>query len=178
MSAADLVVVSKNDLLDDAGRDRVKALVERRVPAEVKTAYINHGDTPLEVLMGMDSAAEERIDAIHNYHDHHHAHGHHHDHAHDHFDSFVITLGEVDAAVLERVLNELMRNHSVYRIKGFAALPGKPMRQVIQAVGQRLDRHFDRQWEPGEAHLTQLVFIGQGIDQHQFTEALQTALAA
>ena len=178
LSAADLVVVSKNDLLDDAGRERVRSLVEQRVPAAVKTAYVNHGDTPLDVLLGIGSAAEERIDQIHNHHDQHHAHGHHHDHAHDHFDSFVITLGEVDAVELERVLHELLERHSVYRVKGFAALPGKPMRQVVQAVGQRLDRHFDRAWQADEERLTQLVFIGRDIDSHNFTEALQAALAA
>ena len=178
LSAADLVVVSKNDLLDDDDRDRVRKLIEGRVPAAVNTAYIDHGDTTLDVLMGIESAAEERIDAVHNHHDQHHAHGHHHDHAHDHFDSFVITLGEVDGNALERVLEELLQQHSVYRVKGFAALPDKPMRQVVQAVGRRMERHFDRPWQPDEPRLTQLVFIGRDINQESFTEALQAALIA
>ena len=51
LSAADLVVVSKNDLLSDEDRERVKVIVEKRVPAAVKTAYISHGNTPLDVLI-------------------------------------------------------------------------------------------------------------------------------
>jgi cobalamin biosynthesis protein CobW len=178
LSAADLVVVSKNDLLSDADRARVEAVIEKRVPPAVKTAYISHGDTPLDVLMGIQSAAEERIDELHNHHDHHHAHGQHHDHAHDHFDSFVITLGEVDADALEGLLNTLLEQHAVYRVKGFAAVPGKPMRQVVQAVGRRIDRHFDRAWQDDEARLTQLVFIGKDIDADSFTRALQPAVVA
>jgi cobalamin biosynthesis protein CobW len=178
LSAADLVVVSKNDLLSDADRVQVEAVIEKRVQQAVKTIYISHGETPLEVLMGIESAAEERIDDLHNHHDHHHAHGHHHDHAHDHFDSFVVTLGEVDADILESLLNALLEQHAVYRVKGFAALPGKSMRQVVQAVGRRVDRHFDRAWQSDEERLTQLVFIGKGIDADSFTQALQPAVAA
>jgi cobalamin biosynthesis protein CobW len=178
LSAADLVVVSKNDLLSDADRAQVEAVIEKRVPPAVKTTYISYGDTPLDVLMGIQSAAEERIDELHNHHDHHHAHGQHHDHAHDHFDSFVITLGEVDADALEGLLNTLLEQHAVYRVKGFAAVPGKPMRQVVQAVGRRIDRHFDRAWQDDEARLTQLVFIGKDIDADSFTQALQPAVVA
>jgi len=176
LSAADLVIVSKNDLLSDAERERVQATIAARVPAAVKTAYVSHGDTELDVLLGIEAAAEERIDAIRNHHDHHHAHGEHHDHAHDHFDSFVLSMGEVDANQLTATLRELLDKHNIYRIKGFAALPGKPMRQVVQAVGRRIDLHFDRLWQAGEARLTQLVFIGKHIDEAEFSAALQATV--
>jgi len=178
LSAADLVIVSKNDLLSDAQRQQVKAVIERRVPAAVKIAYVDHGEVQLELLLGIQAAAEERIDDIHNHHDHHHQQGEHHDHAHDHFDSFVISLGEVDADRLATVLHELLAQHNIYRIKGFAALTDKPLRQVVQAVGKRIDMHFDRLWSDGEARLTQLVFIGKEIDKTRFSEALQAAEVA
>ena len=93
LNSADLVVVSKSDLLTEEEQARVKAVVEKRVPSSVKTAYINNGDVPLEVLIGINAGTEKTIDKVHNHHDHHHAHGAHHDHAHDHFDSMVISLG-------------------------------------------------------------------------------------
>ncbi|MAR90378.1 MAG: cobalamin biosynthesis protein CobW [Pseudomonadales bacterium] len=176
LSAADLVVVSKNDLLDKSTRARVKAVIEKQVPAEVKTTYISNGETDLEVLMGIASAAEDRIDDVLNHHDHHHAHGHDHAHAHDQFDSFVIQMGEVDSPKLQQILNDLLATHNIYRAKGFVALPGKPMRQVIQAVGKRLDVHFDRLWQPEEPHQTNLVFIGKGIRKEKIAEALNNAL--
>lgn len=174
LSAADLVVVSKNDLLQETEREQVQSLVTKRVPAQVKTTYISNGEADLEMLMGLDCAAEERIEQVHNHHDHHHEHGHDHDHAHDHFDSFVIQLGEVDSDKLQQVLKGLLSEFNIFRAKGFAALPGKPMRQVLQAVGTRLDVHFDRPWGD-EARKTSLVFIGKGIAEAQIHQALQAA---
>ncbi len=176
LSAADLVVVSKNDLLSDESRNQVKSIVDSRVPDAVKIAYINHGEAQLELLMGIESAAEDRIEAVHTHHDHHHHHGEHHEHAHDHFDSFVVNIGEVDYERLLTVIGELVDNNNIFRIKGFAALPGKPMRQVVQVVGNRIDSHFDRLWAADETRLTQLVVIGKGIDEVTVTKALQTAL--
>ena len=175
LSAADLVVVSKNDLLAEDDRANVEAVVAARVPDEVKTTYISHGEADLSMLMGIESAAEERIDKVHNHHDHHHDHGHDHDHAHDHFDSFVITLGEVDGAKLQSILTELLSEFNIFRAKGFAALPGKPMRQVLQAVGTRLDVHFDRLWQTDETPSTNLVFIGKGITASLIKSRLQQA---
>ena len=175
LSAADLVVVTKNDLLNDSQRQQVQAVVSARIPDAVKSLYISNGETRLDTLMGLDAAAEDRIDAVHNHHDHHHDHGHHHDHAHDHFDSFVITLGEVDSDKLQVLLQQLLAAHNIYRAKGFAALPGKPMRQVLQAVGERLDVHFDRLWAADEPRATSLVFIGKGIEAAQITAVLKQA---
>ena len=176
LSAADLVVVSKNDLLSDAERGRVEHVVGGKVPSAVKTTYISNGEAPLDMLMGIDAAAEERINAVHNHHDHHHSHGEHHEHAHDHFDSFVISLGEVDGEKIQEVLKKLLNENNIFRAKGFAALPGKPMRQVLQAVGERLDIHFDRLWEPTETRATQLVFIGKDIAQADIHSALKVAV--
>ncbi|PCK05786.1 MAG: cobalamin biosynthesis protein CobW [Alteromonadaceae bacterium] len=177
LGAADLVVVSKNDLLSADDRERVVAVIKERVPHEVKIAYVSQGDIEPEVLMGIEAASEESIDQVHNHHDHHHSHGASHDHAHDHFDSFVIRLGEVDSGKLQEVLNTLLAQYNIYRAKGFAALPGKPMRQVVQAVGKRLDLHFDRLWQADETPTTSLVFIGKGIDKNVIEAALKEAEA-
>jgi cobalamin biosynthesis protein CobW len=177
LSAADLVVVSKNDLLDQTQRLAVEQVVQNKVPTSVKTCYTSNGEASLEMLIGLDAEAEQRIDQVHNHHDHHHSHGAHHDHAHDHFDSFVITLGEVDGDKLQLVLKELLSKHTIFRAKGFAALPNKPMRQVLQAVGERLDVHFDRLWTTEDARQTSLVFIGKQLDQVVVTAALKTAEA-
>ncbi|MBW5801501.1 cobalamin biosynthesis protein CobW [Halomonas elongata] len=177
LSAADLVLVSKSDLLSADERKRVEALVADKVPTAVKTLFIDPSlaDDParLEALMGIGAASEAGIDRIDNHHDRHHAEGAHHDHAHDHFDGHVIRLGEVDGEALEARLGELLKAHEIYRAKGFAAIPGKPMRRVIQAVGERLDGYYDRLWTAGEPRHTELVIIGRALDR----EALQAALA-
>lgn len=178
LSAADLVVVSKNDLLVTNERQKVQEIVANRLPKNVKIAYIDNGVAPLDMLLGMDAASETRIEDVHNHHDHHHAHGEHHDHAHDHFDSFVISMREVNSDRLEQVLTQLISEQNIYRAKGFAAVESKPMRQVFQAVGKRLDKHFDRLWNADETRQTQLVFIGKGINKQQVETALKAALVA
>ncbi|MFC3283069.1 cobalamin biosynthesis protein CobW [Litchfieldella rifensis] len=185
LSAADLVLVSKTDLLEPADKARVEALVAQRVPESVKTLFIDQSffinqtratDTAhLEALMGIGAASEESIDRIENHHDRHHAEGAHHDHAHDHFDSCVIRLGEVDGDVLADRLQQLLKTHEIYRAKGFAAIPGKPMRRVIQAVGERLDGYFDRLWGQDEPRRTQLVIIGKALKGHHLHAALASA---
>ncbi len=180
LSAADLVLVSKSDLLNAEERVKVEGVVNNKVADAVKTAYIGQGadgqsDANIELVMGLEAAAEERIESVHTHHDHHHDHGHDHDHAHDHFDSYVIKLGEVDGDKLEKILQDLLAQYNIYRCKGFAALPGKPMRQVLQAVGQRLESHFDRLWQMDEDRATALVFIGKGISEATLTDALKGA---
>jgi cobalamin biosynthesis protein CobW len=176
LSAADLVVVSKNDLLDEAQRENVNTIVSGKVPNAVKTLYIDNGKAPLNVLIGIEAATEDKIKHVHNHHDHHHAHGEHHEHAHDHFDSFVITLDETDTDLLQATLKQLLEQYHIYRAKGFIAIPNKPMRQVLQAVGKRIDVHFDRQWTQNENRKTQLVFIGKALDEQHITAELQKAV--
>ena len=63
------------------------------------------------------------------------------------------------------------------RLKGFADVPGKPMRLVVQGVGSRIDHYFDRPWGTGEARTTRLVVIGLSeMDQTAVRGAIQAAL--
>jgi cobalamin biosynthesis protein CobW len=50
-------------------------------------------------------------------------------------------------------------------MKGFVEVAGKPMRLLVQAVGARIQSHFDRPWRAGEARAGRIVVIGKrGID--------------
>ncbi|WP_205980804.1 GTP-binding protein, partial [Pseudomonas viridiflava] len=62
------------------------------------------------------------------------------------------------------------------RVKGFAAIPGKPMRLLIQGVGTRFDKHFDRAWRTDEERLTNLVLIGQELDAAALEAQLNAAI--
>ncbi len=175
LSAADLVIVSKNDLLDATQRQQVESVISAKVPEAVKTTYIENGEVQLDVIMGIESAAEDKIETVHTHHDHHHDHGKHHEHAHDHFDSHVISLGQVNESRLKTIVSDLINSHNIFRVKGFVALPDKPMRQVLQVVGKRLESHFDRLWQPEETRQTRLVFIGKDIKKDYLLDALQQA---
>jgi cobalamin biosynthesis protein CobW len=175
LSAADLVVISKADLLDDDKKAIVSDVVNARVNDKVKTLMIENGEIASELIMGLEKASEDAINHVHNHHDDHHSHGEHHKHAHDDFDSFVVKLGEVDNTKLLSVLNVLMKELPIYRAKGFAAIPGKPMRKVIQGVGSRVDQYFDRLWQEDEARATNIVIIGKDLDERYVTAKLAEA---
>jgi len=53
----------------------------------------------------------------------------------------------------------------VLRVKGFAAVAGKSMRLLVQAVGARVTHQYDRPWRASEARSGRIVVIAlKGID--------------
>jgi cobalamin biosynthesis protein CobW len=174
LSAADLVVLTKTDLIDAAQRQQVEALVREEIPASVKIVAAQHGAIDLDILLGLNSASEDTIHLRPNH------HGDHEDDDHDHeaFDSVLVELPVVDQQILLDTLQQLVEQHTIYRIKGFVALPGKPMRLVLHGVGRRFDSYFDRRWANDEAPRTRIVLIGQELDQAVLQSALNVAIAA
>ncbi|XHF42911.1 cobalamin biosynthesis protein CobW [Metapseudomonas boanensis] len=173
LASADLVILNKADLLEAEVLAAVHAEVAEELPPAVKIVEASSGKLPLSVLLGLNAEAELHIDSRPTHHDHEG----HEDHDHDEFDSFHVDLPEVEERPLLDALNQLVERHDILRIKGFAAIPGKPMRLLIQGVGKRFDKHFDRQWLNGEARGTRLVVIGQELDQAVIANELRTALA-
>ncbi|WP_155690541.1 cobalamin biosynthesis protein CobW [Pseudomonas aeruginosa] len=172
LASADLVILNKADQLDAEALARVRAEIAGELPAAVKIVEASRGELPLPVLLGLNAEAELHIDGRPTHHDHEG-----HDHDHDEFDSFHVDLPEVEEAALLEALGELVERHDILRIKGFAAIPGKPMRLLVQGVGKRFDRHFDRKWLADEVRSTRLVVIGQELDQAAIANQLRTALA-
>ena len=175
LSAADLVVLNKSDLVDADAQQRVEEKINQQLPREVKIVAAEHGQLGNDMLLGIAAAAEEQIESLHTHHDHHHDHEEEHEHAHDNFDSMVISLGEVDSDKLVGIIDQLVRQYEIYRVKGFIAISRKPMRQVIQTVGTRSERYFDRAWQKDEKRQTQLVIIGQRLSKSKLELALQAA---
>ncbi len=173
LASADLVVLNKADLLDADSLARVRAEVAEELPPAVKIIEASSGQLPLSVLLGLNAEAELHIDNRPTHHDHEG----HEDHDHDEFDSFHVDLPEVEERALLDALNALVERHVVLRIKGFVAIPGKPMRLLVQGVGKRFDKHFDRAWRSDEPRSTRLVVIGQELDQATIANELRTALA-
>ena len=103
--------------------------------------------------------------------DHHHDD---HDHGHDAFESFVVSRGEIaDAEAFAELAARVIREHGVLRLKGFTAVTGKPMLMVLQAVGPRVDVHYDRPFGE-DPRATRLVVIGRaGLDRAAIEAALQ-----
>ena len=158
--SADLVLLNKSDMLNDASMSGVRAIVEKETHPAAKIIAINYGKIDIKILLGIGAAVEDVIDQRKSHHDGEEGHDH------DDFDSFVVELGDVNSPdELEKTLKTLTVTHDILRIKGFLNLPGKDMRHVVQGVGPRLQRYFDRPWREDEARRSELVIIGKnGID--------------
>jgi len=176
LSVADLVVVNKADLVDDATLDTVEANLRAEMRPGVGLIRARNGHVDIAALLGMGMGSE---DDIANRPSHHELEHGGQTHEHDDFDSFSIRLPAIAGKdELIGVIEETIRNHDVLRLKGFAAVPGAAARLAIQAVGPRVTAYFDRPWKEDEARETALVVIGeQPLDRAAITQSLEKAAA-
>ncbi len=168
LGCADLVLVNKTDLLSETGRTRVDAALAPHLRPAVKVLRAAHGRIDAGVLLGLGADADGDLESRPSHHDD----GEPHDH--DDFTSFAVQLGEVASpdSLLAR-LRPAIAAHDILRVKGFAAVNGKPMRLVVQGVGPRLQHYYDRDWRPSETRGTRLVVIGEsGLDEAAIRAAL------
>ncbi|MGB1360875.1 MAG: cobalamin biosynthesis protein CobW [Alphaproteobacteria bacterium] len=158
---ADVVVMNKADLISETEMEKLKADLKQEVRDGVLFVESSNATVSGDALLGLGVAVEDDIDNRKTHHDHHHETGEEHSHSHDEFYSFTIDLGEVkDAEALELKLQEAVKQQDILRIKGFIYNSDKPMRQVIQGVGPRFTKYFDRAWADNEPKTTRLVIIG------------------
>jgi cobalamin biosynthesis protein CobW len=173
LAAADLVIVSKIDELGPGDLERVRARIAELTQPGVKVIAARRGEVAFDVVLGLERASEDRIDQVHTHHDDDHEEGK--EHSHELFDTVVVRPPTLERAALLRGVQAVVREHEVYRAKGFAAVEGKPMRLVVQAVGARLDSYFDRPWAVDEPRATELVFIGSHLDRDELAHTLVSA---
>ena len=168
IACADLVVLNKLDLLDAEGADKATAVVQRALPRAVKVVPVANGKVDAAALLGLGIGTENDIANRRTRHDAET------EHDHDDFESFVLPLPEIsDPASLAARIAAAATQASVLRVKGFAAVTGKPMRLLVQAVGARVSHHYDRPWTAEEAREGQLVIIGmKGLDHEGIARSL------
>jgi cobalamin biosynthesis protein CobW len=165
---ADLIVVNKTDLMDEAGLRQVRSAIGAVVPRAVKIVATSEGRIDPAVLLGLGAAAEDDLAARPSHHD---AEA---EHDHDDFDSFVVDLAPVadPQAFVER-LKGVAAAHDVLRMKGFVDVEGRPMRLLVQGVGTRFRQQFDRPWPVAAPRRGQLVIIGEkGLDRSAIASAV------
>jgi cobalamin biosynthesis protein CobW len=168
LACADLAILNKADLLEPPALAALRGEIAARLRPGVKLVTASHGRIAAAVALGLAAAAEDDLAARPSLHD---LEG---EHDHDDFASFVVERGPVtDPAAFRRRLGAVIRAHDVLRVKGFLDVPGRHRRQVVQAVGDRIEQHFDRAWLPGERGASRLVVIGRrDIDRPAIAAAL------
>jgi len=160
LACADVVLLTKADLAGAHGVSAARAVIAAELSelnrATLPVVELIDGVIDPRVILGLGAAAEDHIAARPSHHDGED------DHEHDDFDSTVIELGEIaDPAALAARIETLAHDQGILRVKGYAAVTGKPMRLLVQAVGARVRHHYDRPWRAGEPRTTQLVVIAE-----------------
>jgi cobalamin biosynthesis protein CobW len=161
INCADLIVLNKNDQMDDSARSAAIAAINHELRRAAKVVPASFGAIDPTVLLGLGAAAEDDLDSRYS---HHELEGE--DHDHDEFTSFRLELPQLKKPedLLARLLLAIER-HDILRVKGFLNIVGKEMRLVLQGVGPRLQHYYDRAWAPGEERSSRLVVIGlKGLD--------------
>ena len=168
IACADLVVVNKRDLIDEAGLAKARAAVAKVLPRSVKVLAVADGKVDESLLLGLGVGTEADIANRRTRHDAEE------EHDHDDFDSFVVALDEIaDPSALSARISAVAEDFDVLRVKGFAAVADKPLRLLVQAVGARVTHQFDRPWKATEARDGRLVVIGlKGLDRAAVTRAI------
>ncbi|WP_225028165.1 cobalamin biosynthesis protein CobW [Xinfangfangia pollutisoli] len=158
IACADIVLLSKADLAGEAGLAAARAVIEAEAPRKLPVLPMTDGVIDPRVILGLNAAAEDDLAARPSHHDGAD------DHEHDDFDSVVIELAEVDdIEALVAKVQRLAREQHILRVKGYVAVTGRPMRLLLQAVGERVRHQFDRPWG-ATPRQTRLVVIAEHHD--------------
>ena len=159
ISCADIILLTKPDLAGPEGVATAKKVIAAEAPRPLPVVEVAEGVVDSRVILGLEAAAEDDMDARPSHHDGHH------DHEHDDFDSIVVDISEMaDTADLTTRIETLANDNNILRVKGYASVAGKPMRLLVQAVGARVRAQFDRPWRPDETRQGRLVVIAEHDD--------------
>ena len=169
LACADLVLLTKTDLVDAQTLAKIKTWLRQELPPGVKIVTVSNGKIDPNLLLGFNAAVEDNLARRHSHHDHEEEHEHD-----EEINSVELILDRAfDPQVLIGQLQELLKEREIYRIKGFVNVPNKPMRLVLQGVGNRFDTFYDRPWTVEETRDTRLVLIGHNLDR----TAIESAIA-
>lgn len=170
INCSDVVLLTKPDLVENISdaRNIIIKEMERNVPI----LEVQNGDIGADVILGVNAAAETDLDNRRSHHDGFD------DHEHDDFDTFSISVAKIlDLEKFKIVLETLIRENDILRIKGFLRVESKPLNLLVQGVGKRLSVNFTDTKIPVE-NTGNLVFIGEKgrIDQDVISAYLHSSL--
>ena len=174
LACADLVLLTKVDQVDSPSQIKVKTWLQNELSSGVKILTCQQGQINPDVLLGFNAAVEDDLENRPSHHDHEEEHDHD-----DHINSVQVSLNQTfEPNELVHQLQTLVQKQEIYRIKGFVAVPNKPMRLVLHGVGERFDYFYDRPWQPNELRRTKLVFIGAALNQSDVLMTLNPKVPA
>jgi G3E family GTPase len=168
VSAADIVVLNKVDLVTAAQLEEVKQWIFDVTP-RARIMETTQANVPLELLLGVGEFAIEKLAGraprdVHT----HEAGEHHHDHNHDHSLVFDTWSYKTDEPIVYEALCDVVDGlpGTIFRAKGLVYLKEAPERRgIMHVVGRRATLTLGEKWG-AQTPRTQIVVIGShgGVD--------------
>ena len=157
ITCADIILLSKVDLVNEKQKSAARDIIlnlRKNVPI-IDTV---NGTIDYQLILGLNAKAEDDLIGRPSHHDGFD------DHEHDDFNTFILSLAEIDELQeFKNTLDQVLRSGSILRVKGYISVKGKPMRLLVQAVGERVRTQYDKVW--GESkRSSKLVIIAEKDD--------------
>ena len=167
IACADMVILNKVDLVDDAQRERISVWLDEHFH-RIRVLEASHCDVPLDVLLSAGRFDASQLDAELG-------------HEHDRPSVFSTWSYETDRPLSLEALREVATRLpvSVYRAKGVVNLLESPDRRaVLQVVGKRAEVELFDEWG-SRPRRTRIVAIGasEGIDANALHEHFESCVA-
>ncbi len=138
LRCADLVVMSKADLVSEGDLAEAEAIVLREARPGTGMMRGQGGGLSPDVLLGLSAASESDMAGRESHHD---LEGEEHDH--DDFTSFVVKPAPADSLETVRArVQKALGVPGVLRIKGRSGVRDRAGAVVVQAVGARVEAYF------------------------------------
>jgi G3E family GTPase len=196
---ADVILLNKTDLVDEAGLKEIEARI-RGINPYAKLHRTQRSQIALDAVLGQNAFDLDRILDIEpqfleaeDDHDHHHDHDHgdghdhhHHDHGglkHYHDEEMQSLSFKTDKPLSADKFFPWMQQlvaedgPSILRCKGILSFKDDPERFVLQGVHMILDGDHQREWKPGEKRESRLVFIGRELPEEKIRKGFESCIA-
>ena len=149
--------------------DKAKAIIAQEAPRPLPVVEVSEGVVDPRVILGLEAAAEDDLEARPSHHDEPH------DHDHEDFDSIVVAIDDIeDVEAFKEKVAALALEQNILRVKGYGVVKDKPMRLLVQAVGTRVRAQFDRPWGMDDVKQGRMVVIAE--HDHISRPAIEAAL--
>jgi G3E family GTPase len=189
---ADVILLNKTDLVDEAGLKEIEARI-RGINPYAKLHRTQRSQIALEEVLGQNAFDLDRILDIEPQfleaegdHDHDHGDGHHHDHGglkHYHDEEMQSLSFRTDKPLSPDKFFPWMQQlvaedgPSILRCKGILSFKDDPERFVLQGVHMILDGDHQHEWKPGEKRESRMVFIGRELPEEKIRTGFESCIA-
>ena len=166
INCADVILLTKPDLVKDL--KIVKNIIQEELQRSLPILEVENGKIDQRLILGLNAEAESDLEQRKSHHDGFD------DHEHDDFETFNVPLDPLkDVETFKDLLQKLINENEILRVKGFLKVEGKPLKLLVQAVGKRLSVNFTNT-DLGVSGLGNLVVIAEKnkVSANLFTEQL------